>query len=139
MVWAAADKITAIVIDDEKEITNVLCDYLRLVSIDVVGFGYSGKDAVRLYEKYKPDIVFLDFHMPHFDGPYALFKIRRKYPLAHVIMITGDNSLDTIPKIEELKPNFIIHKPFNMTEILMLVKKLEPDKAKSIQIIDDRN
>lgn len=50
--------LTAIVIDDDHDLTEVLSDLLEFHDIRVLGIGYNGKDAVQLYKKYKPDILF---------------------------------------------------------------------------------
>jgi DNA-binding response OmpR family regulator len=68
--------LTAIVIDDDLDLTEVLSELLELHDIRVLGIGYNGKDAVQLYKKYKPDIVFLDLMMPKYDGYYGLAGIK---------------------------------------------------------------
>lgn len=99
-------------------------DYLKLRKVNVVGVGYNGKDAVELFVKHRPDIVFLDHRMPEYDGTFALFNIRKKDENAKVIIITADNSLDMNPKIHELKPTAIIHKPFNINVVMETVEKI---------------
>lgn len=122
-------KISAVVIDDDKDTVAVFRDYLKLKQIDVLGIGYNGKEAVELFEKYNPDVVFLDHMMPEYNGLYALNGIRKKDPHANVIIITADNTIDTNSKIHELNPTAIVYKPFNINEIMELVDKLMRNKS----------
>lgn len=56
----------------------------------MIGAGKDGQEAVELYQKLTPDLVFLDVMMPDYDGLYALENIRKFNPYAPIIMITGD-------------------------------------------------
>jgi len=118
------EKITAIVIDGDKDITSVFSDYLKLYNFQVLGAGYNGKDAVELFHKFNPDLVFLDYKMPEYDGEYALSKIRTSNPNALVIMMTASSSIYADEGIMKLKPSAIILKPFNMESILKKINQL---------------
>lgn len=122
------EKISSIVIDDDVDTVSVFADYLKLKQINVLGCGYNGKEAVQLFQKHKPDVVFLDHRMPEYDGLYALYNIRQIDPDAKIIMITADNTVDLNPKILELKPSAIIHKPFNIDKILQTVERVLDEK-----------
>ena len=119
-----SDKISAIVVDDDKDTVAVFRDYLKLKNVDVVGTGYDGKQGVELFKKFKPDVVFLDHRMPEYNGLFALYNIRQIDPDAIVIIITADNTLDMNPKIHELNPSRIIHKPFNINEVMAVVEEI---------------
>ena len=68
--------IRAIIVDDDKDTVSLFSELLQSNNIQVVGTGYNGQDAAFLYQKLKPDIVFLDVIMPVYDGVYGLKKIR---------------------------------------------------------------
>ena len=121
---------SAIIVDDDKDTVTVFSDYLKLKKVNVLGVGFDGNDAVNLYKKLNPDIVFLDHMMPEYDGLYALYNIRKQNPNAHVVMITADNTIDENPKILELEPTAIVHKPFKIDEIMKLVEEIVEQKPK---------
>ena len=133
------DKIRAIVVDDDKDTVAVFRDYLKLKNVDVVGTGYNGKEAVELFLKHKPDIVFLDHRMPEYNGLFALYNIRQKDPDAIVIIITADNTLDMNPKMLELNPSRIIHKPFNINEVMGVVEEIMSNPVANSVIQDESN
>lgn len=104
-------------IDDDKNTTKVFADILELMGLEIVGQGYSGDDAVSLYQSYHPDIAFIDIVMPQKNGFYALEKIRECDPNAKVVAVTADFTLETQQKLEGMKISAIIYKPFNQNEI----------------------
>lgn len=97
---------------------NVFSEFLEINGVDVIGKGYDGKEAVDLYVKLKPDVVFLDVMMDKFDGLYGLEEIKKIDADANVVMITADLSQDTYVKMTSLKASSIIFKPFEIDAIM---------------------
>lgn len=116
--------LRAIVIDDDKETVEIFCEYLKLVDVDVVGWGYNGKNAVELYEEYRPDVIFVDLVMPDYDGFLALKNIKNIDPNAKVVIITGNYNDDVAKKLERLKPYKIMQKPFETEQILEIIVEI---------------
>ena len=119
-----SSQITAIIIDDDKGITTVFREYLQIHGIATLGVGHDGKSVVELYQKTKPDIVFLDVIMSNYDGFYGLEKIKQFDPNAKVIMVTADLTQEAHDKLMSLGANMIIHKPFEIEEILMMINRI---------------
>lgn len=114
---------TAIVIDDDKDSVSILSESLQLKGIKVVGIGYDGMDALELYKKLKPDVVFLDVMMYRYDGFYALEKIRAIDQDAVVIIITGDLTKETEDRLNGLRASYVVFKPYDINRIIQLVNK----------------
>ncbi len=108
---------TAIVIDDDRVSTHLFRDILRMMGIEVLASGYNGKDAVRLYKTYRPDIVFTDIRMPENDGFYALEEIRKFDPHAKVVAVTADFTDESAMRLKELNISAVIYKPFDIQDI----------------------
>ncbi|MGI0017519.1 MAG: response regulator [Nitrosotalea sp.] len=123
------DSITAIVIDDDRDTVSVLCDFLQIKGIKVIGKGYDGLEAVELYKKLRPDVIFLDVMMETYDGLYALEKIKEIKSDAIVIMVTADLTNDTYDKLVALDASSIVYKPYDINEIIHILNKLS---AKSV-------
>jgi len=109
--------ITAIVVDDDLYTVMVFCELLKISGFNIVGRGYSGKDAVRLYKKYSPDVVFTDIMMPESDGFYALEEIRKLDPHAKVVAVTADYTDESATRLEELNISAVVYKPFDVQDI----------------------
>lgn len=61
--------VTAIIVEDEPLMRRLLRDYARDVEwIEVVSEAADGPAAVRLMDDERPDMVFLDIHLPEFSG-----------------------------------------------------------------------
>ena len=108
---------TAIAIDDDIVSTQLFADLLRMFGVKVLASGYDGKDAVRLYKKYSPDIVFTDIMMPENDGFYALEEIRKIDPNAKVVAVTADFTDESATRLEELNISAVVYKPFDIQDI----------------------
>ena len=92
--------VTAIVVDDDLKTVSLFSELLKILGLNVVAQGYDGKDAVRLYKKYRPDIVFTDVMMPENDGFYALEEIRKFDSHAKVVAVTADLTNETETRLE---------------------------------------
>jgi len=108
---------TAIVIDDDRVSTQLFADLLRMMNIQVLASGFDGKDAVHLYKKYNPDIVFTDIMMPENDGFYALEEIRKFDPHAKVVAVTADFTDESATRLKELNISAVVYKPFDIQDI----------------------
>ncbi len=117
---------TAIVIDDDRVSIQLFRDILRMMNIQVLASGYDGKDAVRLYKKYRPDIVFTDILMPENDGFFALEEIRKFDSHAKVVAVTADLTDETATKLEKMNISAVIYKPYDTEDIRkMLFQKYQ--------------
>lgn len=118
------ENLNVLVIDDDYNTVKVLSEFLEQKKIKVVGKGFNGNDAVKLYSQLKPDIVFLDVMMPEYDGIYALENIRKINPNAIVVMVIADLTTETEDRLKELKANSIVYKPFDIQQIFEIISKL---------------
>ena len=116
--------IRAMVVDDEKETLDVFSELLANHEIKVVGRGYNGQEAVFLFQKLKPDLVFLDVSMPTYDGVYGLKKIRELNPNAVIIMIVERMTLKTEMEMNRLKPSAVFREPIDINEIIRKTHEL---------------
>ncbi|EGG42338.1 CheY-like receiver [Candidatus Nitrosarchaeum limnium SFB1] len=111
---------SVIIIDDNYELAEVVSEFFRLKSINVLATGKNGKEAVELYKEHTPDVVLMDFMMPDFDGLYGLENIRKINPNAKVIIMTGADDVPT-QKLTELGVYSIIIKPCDMAELIKII------------------
>lgn len=84
--------VRLLIADDHEVIRTGLVALLAGSEIEVVGQASSGKEAVKLAEQLKPDVILLDIRMPDSDGLATLEKLRAKVPESKVVMLsTYDN------------------------------------------------
>lgn len=78
-----------IIVDDDQLVAMSLKTILESnPSIEVVGCGKDGKDAVALYEKLQPDVLLMDIQMKEVSGLAAAESILRSYPDAKILFLT---------------------------------------------------
>ena len=116
--------IRAVVVDDDKETVALFSEILASNNIEVVGKGYNGQEAAFLYQKLKPDVVFLDVMMPVYDGIYGISKIREMNPNSIVIITTNQMTINTQIALNKLRPSAIVKEPMDVNEIIKKVNQL---------------
>lgn len=83
------DPYRVLIADDDAQIRKVLKVLLESFDTEVVAEAENGTEAVQAFEEHRPDITFLDIHMPIKDGQEALDEIMRISPAAAVVMLTA--------------------------------------------------
>jgi len=116
--------VRVLVIDDELLTRRLVVQVLRSVGYDVVTEGENGRVAVQLYDKYKPDIVTMDVRMPVLGGLEALKEIKKKHQNATIVMLTNENSKDTVKELILAGASGYIVKPVDRTLVLDKLKEV---------------
>lgn len=111
---------TILVVDDEKEIADLIELYLKNDGYSVYKY-YNGTEALKCIEKTDLDLAILDVMLPDVDGFHICRKIRENffYP---IIMLTA--RIEDSDKIMGLTigADDYITKPFNPLEVVARVK-----------------
>lgn len=121
--------ISAIVIDDEQDVLDVFCEYLKVKNVNVLAEGRNGKDAVELYQKLKPDVVLMDLVMPQYDGFYGIENIRKYDPDSKIIIFSASLTPEYIDMLRKMKVSGISVKPYDMDRIIDLINKVSMGKT----------
>ena len=79
---------TALIADDEPLLREALAGQLANIwpELEVVAQARNGREAIRFFEAKRPDICFLDVHMPGLSGVEAAHHIGRR---AHLVFVTA--------------------------------------------------
>jgi len=116
---------SVIVIDDDEDTVRLFSEFLEENGINVIGNGFDGVSAVKLFKETKPDVVLIDLNMPNGSGFYAIKKIQNIDPSAKIIAVTADTSSSTIEKLDKLKIG-MIQKPFKMDQVISKINNWFP-------------
>ncbi len=108
---------SVIIIDDDEDTVRLFTEFLEEKEINVVGNGFDGVTAVKLFKKLKPDVILIDLNMPNGSGFYAIKKIQDIDPNARIIAVTADTSTETEEKLKKLSV-LAIQKPFNIEHVI---------------------
>ena len=116
------EETNILVVDDEKEIADLLEIYLISDGFQVLK-AYSAKEGLRILEEKKIDLVLLDVMMPDMSGFEVSQKLKADPEAAHIpiIFLTALNSTADIVKGFQVGGNDFISKPFNKEELIIRV------------------
>lgn len=78
-----------VIVDDDQLVASSLKIILGAEpEIEIAATGYSGQEAIELYQKYQPDILLMDIRMEGMTGLEAAEKILEREPEALILFLT---------------------------------------------------
>lgn len=78
-----------VIVDDDRLVCQALKTILEAdPSTEAAALGYSGEEAIELYEQHQPDILLMDIRMEHMTGIDAGKVIIEKHPDARILYLT---------------------------------------------------
>jgi DNA-binding NtrC family response regulator len=117
-----------LIIDDNKEILDALCDFLSKKKYDITSAN-NGLEGLKYLEKEEQgfDVVITDLIMPDISGVALISILKKRFPDTLVIAITGwgehPEALAT-----EAEADHVMEKPFELSELEKSLKKLLSSK-----------
>ncbi len=112
-----------LVVDDDQVVRSFLCDALETIGHHVIGVAEDGIEALSLYEKNRPDLIFMDIDMPIMDGFDIIDIVRRIDPNAKIVVITGtERNIDEAHRAGALG---LLRKPFRLEDIELLLSQIQ--------------
>jgi DNA-binding NarL/FixJ family response regulator len=95
-------KYRVLIADDHRMFAEALEAILATDQrLEVAGHAGDGGEAVRLALTLRPDVTLMDIAMPIMDGLQATKQIRKQWPTACVLMLTGSNSRTDVDRARE--------------------------------------
>ena len=116
------EETNILVVDDEKEIADLLEIYLISDGFQVLK-AYSAKEGLRILEEKKIDLVLLDVMMPDMNGFQVLQEIRKKNNVP-VLMLTAKSDEEDKVSGLRLGADDYLTKPFGINELMARVNSL---------------
>ena len=116
-------KLTALVVEDEKVTNELLSSTFKNFFAEVYST-LDAEEALELYKKHQPDVVFVDIIMEGIDGIELTRRIREINPKQIVIVISGSNDMTKIAESIEVGVNSFIQKPIDTKKIIDLLASI---------------
>jgi PAS domain S-box-containing protein len=117
-----------IVIDDEKDVADVIGGMLKSLGYQVTIVD-SGRKAINLFKKkMKFDVVILDLNMPKMSGKETFEKLKKIDPKIPVVISTGysDKDMD-VSQWHDVVDAFL-QKPYSIEELSKAIRQTLDDK-----------
>ncbi len=116
-------KLTAMVVEDEGVANELLSSTFKNFFSEVSS-AFNGKEALEMFERLEPDIIFVDIVMPEMDGIELSRKIREMNPNQIIIVISASNDIQKISESIEIGVNSFIQKPIDTKKIIELLSNV---------------
>ena len=120
-------KMKLLIVDDEKDICSFVKLLFRKKGFLVYG-ATSGKQAISIAKRIKPDIVLVDIHLKKgIDGLEVLRQIRKFMPKCRCVMVTWDKAQGKMKEAKRLGAVSYLTKPLTTKQLAMVVSRIVTD------------
>jgi DNA-binding NtrC family response regulator len=117
------EQLKILVVDDEVDLQEILCDELKLAGADVFSAS-NGADALNLIASEGPfDVILSDIRMPGGNGLDLLQEVMKLRPRPVVVLVTGYADT-TEAEAKKLGAAAVLEKPFILNKIPPLILQL---------------
>jgi CheY-like chemotaxis protein len=114
-----------LIVDDSSTMRSVIRKVLQASRFSLEAQeANDGASAVELAGKQRIDIIFLDCHMPGFDGFATLAALRQANPDTKVVMITGTRDVRIEDRARADGARDFLYKPFYASDIDATLSRL---------------
>ena len=113
-------KLKILIVDDEKNIREVIKEYSTLEGYEVMEAD-SGSKALELLNTNKFDLMILDIMMPIMDGFTLLNSIPKEKRIPTIILSARDDEIDKLEGFDRGIDDYLC-KPFSPRELMVRVK-----------------
>jgi DNA-binding response OmpR family regulator len=108
-----------LVVDDDPEIVELIVDVLTRDGRFDVKTASSGYEAGIATQRFRPDLILLDYMLPDVNGNVVCQTIRRnpEFENIKIIIVSGVVKQDEIDQLLKSGAEGFVKKPFNTTEL----------------------
>lgn len=112
-------RLNVLIVDDDREIRNLIEMILRELGVEKIATVNDGQDAQEYLEDEasRVDLIICDWKMPRMDGLEFLRLVRKTHPDMPFMMVTGVAELDLVESAKNSGVNAVIAKPFSRSQI----------------------
>ena len=114
------EKLTVLVVDDDREIVESIAIFLQADGY-LVRKAYNGLEALDIVMTENVHLIILDIMMPELDGIKTLLKVRESKNLPIILLSAKSEDADKILGLTAGADDYIT-KPFNPSELVARVK-----------------
>ncbi len=122
----AGKPIRILVIDDDDEVRDTLCNILRSAGFEATA-ARNGEEGLRLFDEVGTDAVVTDIVMPGMEGIETIRELRRRRAGVKIVAISGGGRsgvADYLALAEKLGADATLYKPFSRDKLLAALADL---------------
>ncbi|MDK2823526.1 MAG: two-component system, response regulator YesN [Clostridia bacterium] len=113
-----------LIVDDEPTVLKFIRFVINEYKLPfyICGEGENGEQAVEMVDKYRPDFVIIDIHMPLMDGLKAAEIIKKRYPQTKVYILTAYEYFQYAQKAIKINVEDYLLKPLKAEQLSKALK-----------------
>lgn len=111
------DNLKVLVVEDEPTMRELLCDMLYQAGATSITDCGDVSSARAAYAAEAFNIVMLDIGLPDGDGHDLMKEFRQLQPKQHTVLVTADDSIESIQKAISAGANGYVVKPYSQEKI----------------------
>jgi two-component system, OmpR family, response regulator len=112
-----------LVVDDESNITDLVSMALRYEGFEVETAA-TGRDAIRMVERFRPELVILDVMLPDVDGFAVTERLKSARVKVPILFLTARDAVEDKVRGLTLGGDDYVTKPFSLEELVARVRVL---------------
>ena len=119
--------LTVLIADDEPHVVELIRLTLEDERITVVD-ACDGESALARAERLRPDLIFLDVHLPDISGLEVCARLRTdpRFATTKIVMLTAAAQESDVARGLAAGANHYLTKPFSPVRLLSLVESVVP-------------
>lgn len=120
---------TLLIVDDHQLVLDGISSMVKQEGqFKIAGTACNGKDAVKMAELLKPDLILMDVDMPVMNGLEATRRIKESQPDSQIIILSMHNESSLIKKVMEIGASGYVLKNADQEEFINALKSVAKGK-----------
>jgi PAS domain S-box-containing protein len=112
-----------LVVEDDAALRETISEGFKEYGC-LVSEASDGKEARRVFDEVRPEIVILDYHLPDDDGSKLIDAFKQPQSQVAILAITGDPDPDLAVQVTQMGADAFVHKPFKIQYLFDLCEKI---------------
>lgn len=123
----ARNKYSIVVAEDEELLLHNLVSKIENTGLEfeIAGTAQTGLQALALVKEMTPDLLITDIRMPELDGIGLLEKVRERFPLMKLFIISGFSEFEYARSAISLNVSDYLLKPIDPDELYQALLKVQ--------------
>jgi NarL family two-component system response regulator LiaR len=116
--------IRILLVDDHMVVRSGLSTVLSVYDdLKLVGEAGDGEEAIRMAERFQPDVILMDLLMPKMDGVTAIKAIKTRWPQIQIIALTSFKEKEYVEGALKAGANGYLLKDVSAEELIAAVRR----------------
>lgn len=126
------EPVNVLIVDDDQGICTSLQKILITAGLNA-SYAVGGTAALTALSERVFQLALVDLNMPGINGVEVIEQVRNRYPDTSIIVVSGENELDTAIKVLTSGAQDFIRKPFSPDELLFSVRNVLEKRSLALE------